>query len=75
MEERDKPYVPIENRTLLGVREAAALTGLQPKVVQRAIRRGDLPCCYAGSGTKRIRRRDLDDWVASLPEDPTKVRV
>ena len=60
---KEKPYVPIEHRPLLGVPEAAALTGLDEKVVRQAIRRGELIACYAGSSTKRIRRRDLDDWI------------
>ena len=65
-----RPYVPIENRPLLGVCEAAALCGLDEKVVRRAVRRGELVACYAYSSTMRIRRRDLDDWVAFLPESP-----
>ena len=64
------PYVPIEHRPLLGVPEAAALTGLDEKAIRPAIRQGELIACYAGSSTKRIRRRDLDDWISSLPERP-----
>ena len=45
--------MPIEHRPLLGVSEAAALTGLDEKIVRQA-----------------IRRRDLDDWISSLPERP-----
>ena len=65
-----KPYVTIEHRPLLGVSEAAALTGLDEKIVRQAIRQGELIACYAHSSTKRIRRRDLDDWISSLPERP-----
>lgn len=53
--------MPIEHRPLLGVSEAAALTGLDEKIVRQAIRQGELIACYAHSSTKRIRRRDLDD--------------
>ena len=67
---KEKPYVPIEHRPLLGVSEAAALTGLDEKAIRLAIRQGKLIACYAGSSTKRIRRRDLDDWISSLPERP-----
>ena len=67
---KEKPHVPIADRPLLGVPEAAALTGLDEKVVREAIRQGELIACYAGSSTKRIRRRDLDDWISSLPEQP-----
>lgn len=67
---KEKPYVPIEHRPLLGVPEAAALTGLDEKVIRLAIRQGELIACYAHSSTKRIRRRDLDDWISSLPERP-----
>ena len=66
---KEKPYVPIEHRPLLGVSEAAALTGLDEKIVRQAIRQGELIACYAHSSTKRIRRRDLDDWISSLPID------
>ena len=69
-EPKEKPYVPIEHRPLLGVSEAAALTGLDEKIVRQAIRQGELIACYAHSSTKRIRRRDLDDWISSLPERP-----
>ena len=62
--------MPIEHRPLLGVSEAAALTGLDEKIVRQAIRQGELIACYAHSSTKRIRRRDLDDWISSLPERP-----
>ena len=48
----------------------AALTGLDEKAIRLAIRQGELIACYAGSSTKRIRRRDLDDWISSLPERP-----
>lgn len=67
---KEKPYVPIEHRPLLGVPEAAALTGLDEKVIRLAIRQGKLIACYVHSSTKRIRRRDLDDWLSALPERP-----
>ncbi len=64
------PFVPIEHRPLLGVPEAAALTGLTEKAVRMAVRRGELIVCYVHSSTMRIRRRDLDDWLSALPERP-----
>lgn len=67
---RRSPTCPIEHRPLLGVPEAAALTGLDEKVIRLAIRQGELIACYALSSTKRIRRRDLDDWLSALPERP-----
>ena len=42
----------------------------QPHELQLDIRQGGLIACYAGSSTKRIRRRDLDNWISSLPERP-----
>lgn len=50
-------YVPIENRPLLGMPEAAALCGLTEKTIRQAVRRGDLIACYAYTSTVRIRRR------------------
>lgn len=67
---RSPTYVPIEHRPLLGVPEAAALTGLDEKVIRLAIRQGKLIACYVHSSTKRIRRCDLDDWLSALPERP-----
>lgn len=67
---KEKPYVPIEHRLLPGVPEAATLTGLDEKVIRQAIRQGKLIACYVHSSTKRIRRRDLDDWLSALPERP-----
>ncbi|WP_416135147.1 hypothetical protein [Bifidobacterium longum] len=39
-------------------------------MVRAAVLNGDMPACYAGSTTMRIRRTDLDEWVANLPVDP-----
>ena len=49
--------------------EASALAGIPYKIVNAAVKNGDLASCYAGSSTVRIRRTDLDDWVAALPSD------
>lgn len=65
-----KLYVPIEHRPLLGVPEAVALTGLDEKVIRLAIRQGKLIACYVHSSTKRIRRRDLDDWLSAMTKRP-----
>lgn len=66
---KKKPYVPIEHQPLLGVPEAAALTGLTEANIRLAVGRCDLIDCYAYTTIMRIRRRDLDDWLESLPED------
>lgn len=63
-------FVPIWHRPLLTADEAAALTGVPPKVIRAQIRSGDLPARYAGSSTARIRRVDLDAWMDALPDDP-----
>lgn len=65
-----KLYVPIGHRPLLGVPEAVALTGLDEKVIRLAIRQGKLIACYVHSSTKRIRRRDLDDWLSAMTKRP-----
>lgn len=54
----------------LTVPEAGALSGIPARVVRAAVLNGDMPACYAGSTTMRIRRTDLDEWVANLPVDP-----
>lgn len=62
-----KPYVPIENRPLLGVAEAEALTGIPAKIIRAQIRSGLLKARMAGSTTMRVRRADLDVWLDALP--------
>lgn len=61
------PYVPIENRPLLGVDEVEALTGVPAKIIRANVRNGLLKACMTGSTTMRIRRRDLDEWLDTLP--------
>lgn len=69
----DKPYrgAAVARQTVtLTVPEAGALSGIPARVVRAAVLNGDMPACYAGSTTMRIRRTDLDEWVANLPVDP-----
>ena len=61
------PYVPIENRPLLGVDEVEALTGVPAKIIRANVRNGLLKARMAGSTTMRIRRADLDAWLDALP--------
>ena len=51
-------------------RSAGHLSGIPARVVRAAVLNGDMPACYAGSTIMRIRRTDLDEWVANLPVDP-----
>lgn len=64
---KKKPYVPIENRPLLGAPEAEALTGIPVKIIRAQVRNGLLKARMAGSTTMRIRRADLDAWLDALP--------
>lgn len=64
---KEKPYVPITDRPLLGVPEAEALTGVPAKIIRAQVRNGLLKARMAGSTTMRIRRRDLDEWLDMLP--------
>ena len=64
---KEKPYVPIENRPLLGVDEVEAHTGVPAKIIRANVHNGLLKACMAGSTTMRIRRRDLDEWLDMLP--------
>ena len=64
---KEKPYVPIENRPLLGVDEVEALTGVPAKIIRAQVRNGLLKARMAGSTTMRIRRADLDAWLDALP--------
>lgn len=62
--------VPLKDRFTLNVPQAAALAGIPARVIRAAIIYADLEVCYAGSSTMRIRRKDRDDWVTSLPSEP-----
>ena len=53
---KEKPYVPIADRPLLGVPEAEALTGVPAKIIRAQVRNGLLKARMAGSTTMRIRR-------------------
>lgn len=64
---KEKPYVPINDRPLLGVPEAEALTGVPAKIIRAQVRNGLLKARMAGSTTMRIRRADLDAWLDALP--------
>lgn len=63
------PEIPLKDKLTLTVPEASALSGIPYKIVNAAVKNGNLAACYAGSSTVRIRRSDLDDWVAALPSD------
>lgn len=45
---KEKPYVPIENRPLLGVDEVEALTGVPAKIIRAQVRNGLLKARMAG---------------------------
>lgn len=64
---KKKRYVPINDRPLLGVPEAEALTGVPAKIIRAQVRNGLLKARMAGSTTIRIRRADLDVWLDALP--------
>ena len=47
---------PLRDKLTLTVPEAGALSGIPARVVRAAVLNGDMPACYAGSTTMRIRR-------------------
>ena len=53
----------MRDKLTLTVPEAGALSGIPARVVRAAVLNGDMPACYAGSTTMRIRRTDLDEAV------------
>lgn len=61
---RSKPDVPIAQRVLLTVREAAAYTGLPVDYVYSLVRSGEWPDMRTcAGGTWRIPRKTVDAWV------------
>lgn len=67
------PVVPLADRLTLTIPEASALSGIPEKIIRAQVKNHLLQECYAGSSTIRIRRTDLDDWVAALPTDLSEV--
>ena len=51
---------------LLTYSQAAAQLGVSLSQVQRLVRAGDLPAVTVGKVSRRIRRTDLADYIASL---------
>ena len=76
---KEKPYVPIENRPLLGVDEVEALTGVPAKIIRANVRNGllkarrcasdggiwtnGLTCCQRGAPKGKPHSRPIVDEV------------
>lgn len=59
--------VPLADRMSWTAKSAAKVAGVPPKAVYAAIRDGSLTSfTLPGSGMRRVRRADLEDWLASL---------
>lgn len=56
----------------LTVSEAAAhVRAKHPRLIQNAIKSGELPAYTYGRSDMRIDRDDLDSWLRSRPWEPT----
>jgi len=62
---RQEPTVPTENKLLLSLAEAQALTGLSRETLRAAIAAGELAARQIGRGWK-IKRRDLESYIENL---------
>lgn len=60
--------VPLAERLVLTVPEAAELSGIPLRNLKAALAGGTLPACTTGSSRLYIRRTDLDDYIKALPE-------
>jgi excisionase family DNA binding protein len=56
---------PHSPQPMMTYQEAADLLVISPRTLQRAASTGDLPVIRFGHRTVRIRREDLDAWIAS----------
>lgn len=48
------PEIPIKDKLTLTVPEASALAGIPYKIVNAAVKNGDLASCYAGRDRKSV---------------------
>lgn len=62
---QNQPSVPVVDKLLLTLPEVQALTGLSKGILRDAIRNGTLKAKLIGRSW-RIKRTDLDDYVAGL---------
>ena len=62
---REKPLVPVSEKMLLSIVEAAALSGASAAAIRAAVKSGELPSAKVGRGQK-IRRGDLSKWADGL---------
>jgi excisionase family DNA binding protein len=62
---RSSPHYHDRTKPMLTYQEAAELMVLSPRTLQRAAAVGDLAVVRIGHRTVRIRREDLDAWIAS----------
>lgn len=60
--------VPLAERLVLTVPEAAELSGIPLRNLKAALGDGTLPACTTGSSRLYIRRADLDKYILTLPE-------
>ena len=63
------PEIPIKDKLTLTVPERRPSRASHTRLSTLPSRTATSPPAYAGSSTVRIRRTDLDDWVAALPSD------
>jgi excisionase family DNA binding protein len=63
---RARPSVPISDKLLLTVTEAAELAGLSSGAIRAAIKAGDLEAKKGNWRGYRIRRRDLEEFTDGL---------
>jgi excisionase family DNA binding protein len=61
-----RPSVPVADKLLLTVQEAAELAGLSPGAIRAAIKAGDLPAMKGNWRGYRIRRGELEEYVGKL---------
>jgi excisionase family DNA binding protein len=54
---------------MLKTREVAKILSVKPRTVAKWIRNGDLKAVKVGTNW-RVRREDLDDFIASRPTSP-----
>lgn len=69
--EEIRNYTAIANKDVLTLDEAALYMGISPRTLQNNI--AEYPYCRSPHGKKFFRKKDLEDFLCTIPHEPVPV--